>query len=349
MHAKTRLTVSIALALAGTCASHVASAIDPIPDQPGFRGFLMAGVGYTNLETNFVAGNSLFELGRPRISSIDAAPRSDDAVHPVFTGEINYTFGNRWQGFFGTSIEDAVTLDGITQLGLRKDLGDTGALQVGYVFSGIPTQSWEDPYAEGVDRKETDRESDGVRVQWDRALGSDFQFTFTYRAISIERERSGQGVLSVTCDLACQDLLRRDGDQYSFDASYLFRLGDGAPRHLLRPLVRYVVNDRDGDAISGDGYRLQLSYVFLGQGFQVASNVAYGGTSQDRSNPLYGVKTDSTGVALDTTLFYRLPIEGGRWQAVASMLWAREDNDVRFLDNEIFSTSIGALYRFGAR
>jgi hypothetical protein len=301
-----------------------------------------------DLKSNFVAGNGILDIGRPRINSVNDAPASDDAVHPIVTGEVNYTFENQWQVFFGTSIEDAVTLDGVTQLGMRKDMGGPGVLQVGYVFSGIPTQTWEDPYAEDVEREETDRDSNGVRVQWDRFLGSAFQFTLTYRDISIERERSGQGVLSVACNAACQDLLRRDGDQYSFDVSYLYKVGDGS-RHLLRPLVRYTTNDRDGEAMSGDGYRLQLSYVFLGQGYSVASNVAYGSNSQDARNPIFGVKTDSDVFALDTTVFYRLPIASGRWQAVGSLLWGKEDNDVRFHDNEVFSVGLGAMYRFGAR
>jgi hypothetical protein len=142
--------------------------------------------------------------------------------------------------------------------------------------------------------------------------------------------------------------LRRDGDQYSFDVSYLFKLGEGS-RHLLRPLVRYTSNDRDGDAISGDAYRLQLSYIFLGQGYTVASNVAYGSSSQDERNPIFGVKTDADLFAVDATLFYRLPIDSGRWQAVGSVLWGEEDNDVRFHNNEIFSISLGAMYRFGGR
>ena len=88
-------------------------------------------------------------------------------------------------------------------------------------------------------REETDRDSTGVRLQWDRILGSAFELTFSYRDISIDTERSGEGVVSVACDATCQDLLRRDGE-----------------------------------AISGDAYRLQLSYIFLGQGYTVASNVA---------------------------------------------------------------------------
>ena len=101
--------------------------------------------------------------------------------------------------------------------------------------------------------------------------------------------------------------------------------------------------------MSGDAYRLQLSYVFLGQGYSVASNVAYGSSSQDARNPIFGVKTDSDVFAVDTTVFYRLPIASGRWQAVGSVLWGEEDNDVRFHNNEVFSISVGAMYRFGAR
>jgi hypothetical protein len=236
----------------------------------------------------------------------------------------------------------------VTQLGVRKDLGSAGILQGGLLFSGIPTQVWEDPYAEGVRREETDRDSTGLRLQWDRVLGSAFELTFSYRDISIDTERSGEGVTSVACDASCQELLRRDGDQYSFDVSYLYRLGEGQ-RHLVRPMVRYTIDDREGEAISSDGYRLQLSYIFLGQGYTVASNLVYGGSSHDARNPIFGARTDADGFAVDTTLFYRLPIESGRWQAVGSVLWGESDSDVEFHDNEIFMVSLGVMYRFGAR
>lgn len=324
-----------------------ALAIEPIPATPGWRGFVVLGVGRTELESNFVAGNTLVEIGQPTFRSLNDGPSSDDAVHPLVTGEVNYTFANGWQAFFGTSLEDAVTLDGVTQLGARKELGSAGVLQGGLLFSGIPTETWEDPYAEGVRRKETDRDSSGARLQWDRVLGSPLQLTVSYRDISIDRERSGEGVTSVACDAACRELLVRDGDQYSFDASYLFRFGGEGRRHLVRPLVRYTVDDRDGDAISGDGYRLQLSYVFVGQGYSVASNVAYGSSSQDERNPIFGEYTDADGMAVDTTLFYRLPFESGRWQAVGSVLWGEADSDVAFHDAEILTFSLGAMYRFG--
>jgi hypothetical protein len=346
MHSTQRRLSLLAMLTVGLAPA--AMAIEPIPSTPGWRGFVVLGVGYTDLESNTIAGNNLIDIGQPVIDSVSQRPESDDTFHPVVTGEINYTFGGGWQAFFGTSLEDAVTLDGAAQLGARKDLGSAGILQGGVLFSGVPTQVWEDPYAEGVKREETDRDSTGVRLQWDRILGSAFELTFSYRDISIDTERSGEGVTSVACDAACQDLLRRDGDQYHFDASYLFRLGEGQ-RHLVRPMVRYTVDDRDGEAISSDGYRLQLSYIFLGQGYTVASNLAYGSSSFDARNPIFGQRTDTDGVVVDTTLFYRLPFESGRWQAVSSVLWGEGDSDVDFHDTEIFMVSVGVMYRFGAR
>jgi len=325
-----------------------AMAIEPIPSTPGWRGFVVVGGGYADLKSNIVAGNNLFDIGQSTISSVAQRPRSDDTFFPFVTGEINYTFSNGWQAFFGTALEDAVSLDGVTQLGARKDLGTAGIVQGGFLFSGIPTQVWEDPYAEGVRRQDTDRDSTGLRLQWDRILGTAFELTFSYRDIAIDTERSGQGVTSVACDAACRDLLRRDGDQYHFDASYLFRLGQGQ-RHLVRPMLRYTIDDREGKAMSGDSYRLQLSYVFLGQGYTVASNIAYGSSSMDARNPIFGARTDTDGVVVDSTLFYRLPVASGRWQAVGSVLWGEGDSNVAFHDTELFMITAGLMYRFGAR
>ena len=82
----------LAVLLAG--AAPRAHAIEPIPDSAGWRGFLVVGAGYTDVSSNLVAGNRFINIGRPEIDSIFQGPQNDDAFHPVFTGEINYTFGN---------------------------------------------------------------------------------------------------------------------------------------------------------------------------------------------------------------------------------------------------------------
>ncbi len=48
------------------------------------------------------------------------------------------------------------------------------------------------------------------------------------------------------------------------------------------------------------------------------------------------------------TLFYRLPTKGGRWQAVDSLRWGKDDSDVAFHDSELLMINLGAMDRFGA-
>jgi len=324
-----------------------AGAIEAIPEAPGWGGFVLVGAGYLDMRSNFVSGNGMVNVGNSRFESLGARPLSDDRFIPVVTGEINYSFGGGWQGFFGTSLEDAATLDGVTQLGLRKDLAAKGAFQAGFIFSGVATETWEDPYAEGVRRERTDRDSKGLRLQWDRVMGSPLELTFTYREISIDEERSGSGVTSVPCDLACQKSLVRDGEKYSFDVSYLFRLG-AAGNHLVRPRVRYTIDDRDGDALAGDSLWLQISHAYVTSSYTLASNVAYGEVSRDAINPVVGVKADADRLVIGSTLLFRMPALGAGWQGVVSVLWGKDDSSSRFHDSETVLVSLGVLYRFGS-
>jgi hypothetical protein len=323
-------------------------AIEPIPSTPGWRGFVLGGIGYTDVNSNLVAGNGLVEVGRPKISSIFQDPRSDSAAHPVVTGEVNYTFASGWQAFAGTSLEDIVTLDGAGQVGVRKEIGGAGVVQGAMLLSAVPVEVWADPYAEDVKRQTTDRDSRGLRFQWDRILGSGAEITVSWRDIDVDREESGQGVTSVTCDADCQDMLRRSGDFYALNASWLFRLGE-ARNHLVRPMLRYMWDDSEGAAVAGDGWRAQLSYAYATPGYTVVATGAFGQRNRDEANPLYGRRTDSNQSALELTYFYRLPIEGGRWQAVGGLLWGDDDSDVNFHDSEVTSVSLAVLYRFGAR
>ena len=114
----------------------------------------------------------------------------------------------------------------------------------------MPTQVWEDPYAEGVRREETDRDSTGVRLQWDRILGTAFELTSPTGRLDRHRaQRRGRYERRLRCSLPGPAAARRR--PVPLRSSYLFRLGEGQ-RHLVRPMVRYTVDDRDGEAISGD-------------------------------------------------------------------------------------------------
>lgn len=51
---------------------------------------------------------------------------------------------------------------------------------------------------------------------------------------------------------------------------------------------------------------------------------------------------------LATTLFYHLPTKSGRWQAVGSLRWGKDDSAVALHDSELLMINVGAMDRFGA-
>lgn len=53
------------LAVLLTGVAPCANAIEPIPEAAGWRGFEVLGAGYTDLESNLVAGNRFIDIGRP--------------------------------------------------------------------------------------------------------------------------------------------------------------------------------------------------------------------------------------------------------------------------------------------
>ncbi|HSN72708.1 MAG TPA: hypothetical protein VLT59_14425, partial [Steroidobacteraceae bacterium] len=78
----TRLKFPLLVAL-GLGIAPAAMAIEPIPDTPGWRGFVVLGVGYADLKSNTVAGSDLIDIGKPVIDSVAQRPRSDDTFFPV--------------------------------------------------------------------------------------------------------------------------------------------------------------------------------------------------------------------------------------------------------------------------
>ena len=315
----------------------------PIGEQQGWSGYLMAGVGHSNVESNTVAGNDVIDGGQETIGSIYDDPRSSSVNHGIAGFEINYTLENRNQVFFGSALEDQLTLDFGSQVGWRKQTDKTGIFQLGYLFSGVPAEVWEDPYLAGTKRKETERNTSGARFVWDKIMGSAFEFTAQVRELDLDKERSGTDP-ALGCDLDCQRLLERDGDQTQLWLSYTFI---HERSHIFRPQIRYRQEDRDGKSQSRDAYALQFSYSYLTPKWIVVTNAVYSQSSFDRANPLYGKKQDADTLALDASVLYRLPIEGGRWQVLGSVFWAESDSDINFHDSKLNQILFGVIYNFG--
>jgi hypothetical protein len=65
---------TVLLVLGACSVSPLTLAIEPLPETPGWRGFVILGAGYTDLESNLIAGNRLVDVGEETIATVSDGP-----------------------------------------------------------------------------------------------------------------------------------------------------------------------------------------------------------------------------------------------------------------------------------
>jgi hypothetical protein len=126
--------------------------------------------------------------------------------------------------------------------------------------SRLTTEAWEDPYLVGTPRLATERDSNGVRLDWWRIFGTGFFAQLQSRDIEFDTEASGTDPsLGLTADEI--RLLRLDGADNRATLGYRWETG----RHTWQPEFAFTTADRDGDAIAAEAATLKLSYGYRGE------------------------------------------------------------------------------------
>jgi hypothetical protein len=325
-------------------------AVDPMPAESGFSGFAELGWSYTNIKSNLVAGigiSNYTEITPETVDSIFESPEDRSAGLPAFNFFFGYTFDSRTQVFLGRELLDVASFDFTNQLGVRQELADKSVLGAAFVFSGIPTKVWEDPYVEGQNRAKTDRDSQGLRLSYDRILGSNAFLEYTYRRINIDKERSGDFLIAERrLNPADQGLLKRDGKQQRFNLVYRFKW---AENRTLLPEVTYTYDNRDGDAMKSNTLGLQLTYLYRGRRFNWAFSGGYSYSDYDTSNPIYGKTEESDNYGFGARIYDTKLLSkwlGTGWAIGANAGWAKIDSNISFYDQTVWNTGVTVLYSF---
>ena len=323
-----------------------AYAIQPIPEKTGFSGFVNVGIGAIEFETNMIAGNALGDTGDDRITSLTDSPDSEANATPVLNFEASYTFADtRTQIFAGNRLEDLVRYDMATLAGVRQELPGKSIVSIAYVFTSFPTEVWEDPYVINEKREETDRTSDGLRLGYDRILGSKFEAEFTWRDVNLDDEKSGQTQLvgnEITAEQA--GLLDRNGDVYIGKLTYPFFFKE--KRHMLIPTLDYTVYDLDGDAMAFDRYGMLLSYVFNAQKFNLITNLYLARSEFDKKNPIYEKTREDDVIGATFSAFWKKFLGVPKMNLVGTLAHYNSDSDIDFYDTAITMGTVSVLYRF---
>ncbi|RKZ95070.1 MAG: DUF2860 domain-containing protein [Gammaproteobacteria bacterium] len=290
-----------------------------------------------------MSGNSTVDIGNKTISSLNDDPKSESDSVPVFNGEIAYTFSNaRTQIFLGNQFEDFIEFDLSAQLGVKHELTDKSLIAVGYLFSTIPTEVWEDPYLTNQARSKTDRDSTGIRLEWDRIAGTTATLKYTYRDISLDDELSGQlsGLGLTAGDIK---LLDREGKKQHFEGSYRFDFNNG---HSLRPKLSFAKHNLDGDAMSNDVWAIGVTHIYDTTQYSLITNIDLASTNFDKTNPIFNKTRDDDRWGGTFTAAYKNAFGIKNWNLLGTAAYFHSDSNIDFYDTTVSMLSITALRRF---
>ena len=343
-----KLKFLIVLAIVGSLMFGVnfASALEPIPKESGFSGFIRPGAGYLWYKSNMVASFLGYDLSEKKTNSLNDSPDSQSNTLGLAPFLLAYTFaGTRTQLFLGTELTDFARFDYNQQLAVKQEIGRLGLIQAGILASSIPAKVWKDPYLINQNRQETTRQSTGVRLAWDRIGGSKLQLQYTYRHVDISSEQSGQ---SLGLTSSQRSLLRRDTDIHTGEVLYLFNLGGG---HSLAPAFAYTYDDSEGNAMKNDAYDFKLTYAYFGDPITFTANGSIGWADYDHKNPIYGKTQNDDNYQIQGTLYYKNP---WNWSLFGSKpmnfyigsAYSNTDSNIDFYDEEGFLASAGVLFKW---
>jgi hypothetical protein len=293
--------IAAALAIVLLVGANVVFALDPIPKQPGFSGYVQPGLGYLSIKSNMVAKVLSFDLSDQKINSLNDEPDSQSTALFSLPFKLAYTFqGGRTQVFLGTEVGDLLSFDTAQQLAIKQDVGSLGVMQAGLLFSGA-TRVWKDPYVTNQNRDDTDRKNMGAQFTWDKMFGSNLELEYSIRKIDIGSEKSGEFLGLSNAD---QDRLDRNGVVHQVSAAYQFTF---AEKHRFTPEIALSYADLDGEAMASTGLDLKLNYTYFGDPITLVLNGSVGAAEYDKSNPIYGKTRDDDRYGVSATVYYKNP------------------------------------------
>lgn len=313
-------------------------ALDPLPQDAGFSGFVALGAAGGRVESNFLAEIANVDLSDDLIYTLDS-PDDTDIITPVLQFNVGYTFANnKTRVHLGTAVESSLDFSTNSALAIRHDFDSIGNIELAALLpSAAPVEVWENPYATNQKRSSTEYTSSGARITWDKIFGTGLELIANAREIDVDTERSGEGL-----DPAVQALLDREGDVTRVELGYMFVLGGGD--QILRPSVAYIDRDLDGGAMTQDGYELGLSYIYKAKDFTWLNRAAYQSLDGDKVNPLFNKTNDADIYLLASEVRFPNPFGWDKWTITGGVQWADNDADIEFNQSSVLM-AVGRIAR----
>jgi len=327
-------------ALVLSLATGSALALEPMPKEPGFSGYLALGAAGGMVESNFLAEALGVDLSNDKIYQYDS-PGETTIILPSAQFSVGYTFsgGKTRVRLANGAVENSIDFSFNGVFGLRHDFDSLGSIELAALLPTPGVKVWEDPYLLGADRDSTDYDSRGGQLDWDGMFGTGLELIASSRTIDIEHERSGANEGLSAAD---KDLLDREGDVYRVELGYMFDCGD----MKVRPSAAWIDRDLDGDAMAQDGFEVSLGLIYSGEGYTWRNRIAYQDLDGDKENPLFGETNDAEVYLFASEVQIPEPFGWDKWFTTVGLSWGENQSDIDFnkASSAMFAARLGRSF-----
>ena len=293
-------------------------------DKNGFFGSILIGGG---CETGKPSGLEVVDDNK-KISTLDE--RSDRQSRDLFLimGELGYEFAST-----GTrvSLSNQKSEKSFADLVVAQPLKDIGTVRASFGFG--KEDVWADPYATGVDRRKTDKESYNLKLEWEEILGSGFSATLKLSTIEVDHDLIGDRYPD----------LKRDGQVMAAEIGYVFSVGQN---QMIIPGFDIEVQDRDGESSSSKKAGVSLSYIIEFDKWNFTTSLGLGKRDFDKTHPVFNKTRRETQCELSHLVTYSQPFGWKGCFLHGLLTYNRTEADIDFFKQDELTIGAGIGYKF---
>lgn len=217
-------------------------------------------------------------------------------------------------------------------LGATNTIAGVGILDTAAFFTPFE-EAWEDPYATGVDRNETDTSKYGATIGLNRIMGSGLRVRLVYMNDDVDNDIIG----STTPELS------RDGGVYSLNVNYSYYLSKTVE---IRPRVSIRRGDYDGDANSFIKYKIELETRLILGKVMLIPRAYYSYSEYDEVHPIFNKTRETDGYGISLMTNYMAPFNLPDWSVMGLLSYSRGESTINFYDTEAFTVGGFLNYHF---
>lgn len=280
-------------------------------------------------------GNNLNPSGSGKyIANLDSAADRKTTVVPVLMPAVNWDAGKpgNFKFYFGTEPPIDEVGGFALNVGGSYNFPGMGLLDTSLFFTPFE-EAWENPYVTGVKREKTSTSKYGLKVAFNRIMGSGLRVNAVYMNDDVDDDIIG-GLIPD---------MERDGAIYALNVNYSFYVTETLE---LRPRIGIRKGDYKGESNAFIKYKADFEIRYREGRLMVTPRIFYSHSDYDKVNPIFAETRENNSYGMNVMTTYMQPFCLSNWSLQVLAGYSRGDSNIDFYDTEGFSLGTFASYQF---